>query len=33
MGCWLKDAKDLKKEGREAMDSKVSQEKDICIVR
>ena len=33
MGCCLKNAKDLKKESRGAMDSKVSIEKDICVVR
>ena len=33
MGCCLKEAKDLKKEGRGAMDSKVSKEKNICVVR
>ena len=33
MGCCLKNAKDLKKESRGAMDSKVSKEKDICVVR
>ena len=32
MGCCLKNAKDLKKESRGAMDSKVSKEKDICVV-
>ena len=33
MGCCLKNAKDLKKESRGAMDCKVSKEKDICVVR
>ena len=33
MGCCLKEAIDLKKESRGAMDSKVSKEKDICVVR
>ena len=33
MGCCLKKAKDLKKESRGAMDSKVSKEKDIYVVR
>ena len=33
MGYCLKEAKDLKKEGRGAMDSKVSKEKNICVVR
>ena len=33
MSCCLKDAKDLKKESRGAMDFKVSKEKDICVVR
>ena len=33
MRCCLKDAKDLKKESRGAMDSKVSKEKAICVVR
>ena len=33
MGCCLKEAKDLKKEGRRATDCKVFKKKDICAVR
>ena len=33
IGCCLKNAKDLKKEGHGAMDSTVSKKKDICVVR